>query len=600
MHTKKDTLQVKIFKKHKSINPPCEFDFPSFSVLTGKNGSGKTHLLEAIANIQKSEIYINGNLVKNIRYIGFNGLNPNFEESCDPQKITQYIKSTWSQYNKAKESRVNNQRLEQNNLNLILRFVADENMKRYIINTVEVTGKLYDQLTEEDFADNFDISYMGHNDFFTAQFALIFKNYHRRQEENSLNEYYVSKGQKVSKPFLSKEDFENKYGIPPWEFVNKILFDTQIPYEVNSPVGTRLDSNFNFRLKDRIAGFAISPNDLSTGEKVLMSLALAIYNSGGDLGKPQVLLLDEPDAGLHPSMSKMMVDVLYKNIVLENKIPTIISTHLPTTIIASEGISIYKMDRGNSIPIKIPIQQAVEILSTDIPFLKISTDKRRQVFVESKYDVNYYELLTNILVRKENLFAEPIYLPARTSNGSNCKDVIDIVNNLYENGNEQVYGIIDWDITNKSDKRIIVLGENDRYSIENYLLDPFLLGLFFIRERKLNFSHFGLQSYSNYSEVGRLTINEAQQIVDEVLKRLKLYTSNIEQSKLYNGWTLNISTEFNKYQGHDLERLYKSTFPFLEAYRRDDQLKKEIIEKVINDYPEYSPRKLFEPIQKIK
>ena len=35
-------MEIKIIQKHKSINPPCEFEFPEFSVLTGKNGSGKT------------------------------------------------------------------------------------------------------------------------------------------------------------------------------------------------------------------------------------------------------------------------------------------------------------------------------------------------------------------------------------------------------------------------------------------------------------------------------------------------------------------------------------------------------------------------------
>lgn len=594
-------MQIKITQKHKSINPPCDFEFPDFSVLTGKNGSGKTHLLEAIADNQKSQVLVNGNIVKNIRYIGFNGLNPNIQETCDPQTIIQHIKNTWTNYHQAIQNNKNQRNQHHNNdINMILRFVGDANMKRFITNTVEVTGKPFDQLTEDDFADNFDISFMGQNDFFTAQFALIFKNYHKRQEENSINEYYLSKGQPVSKPVLSKQDFENKYGIPPWDFVNKILLETHIPYEVNSPVGTRLESNFHFKLKDRVAGFEISSSDLSTGEKVLMSLALAIYNTGGDLGKPEVLLLDEPDAGLHPSMSKMMVDVLNKNIVLENKIPTLITTHSPTTIIASEGISIYQMVRGNNIPTKIPTQQAVEILSSDVPFLKISNDKRRQVFVESKYDVNFYELLTNILVRLEPLSAEPIYLPARTSNGSNCTDVIDIVTNLYKNGNEQVYGIIDWDTTNKSNDRVIVLGENDRYAIENYLLDPFLLGILFIRERKMNFSDFDLTSYSNYSEVGRLTNSEAQQIVDEVLKRLGLHSTNIEQGQLYNGWTLSISNEFNKHQGHDMESLYKAKFPFLNAYQREDALKKEIIEKVINDYPQYTPRQLFETIQRIK
>ena len=67
-------MEIKIIQKQKSINPPCDFDLPNFSVLTGKNGSGKTHLLEAIADNAKSQVYINGALIKNVRYIGFNGL----------------------------------------------------------------------------------------------------------------------------------------------------------------------------------------------------------------------------------------------------------------------------------------------------------------------------------------------------------------------------------------------------------------------------------------------------------------------------------------------------------------------------------------------
>jgi len=591
-------MKIKITQKHKSINPPCEFEFPDFSVLTGKNGSGKTHLLESIANNNISEVIVNGSILKNIRYIGFNGLNPNIQETCDPQSIVQHIKNACNIYIQAKQNA--SRQPQTNNLNRLLQYVSDGNMKRFITKTVEGTKKAFDQLTEDDFADNFDISLMGQNDFFTAQFALIFKNYHRRQEENNINEYYSSKGQPISKPVLSKDEFENKFGIPPWEFVNKILFETNIPYEVNSPIGTRLDSNFNFKLKDRVAGFEISSMDLSTGEKVLMSLALAIYNTGGDLGKPDLLLLDEPDAGLHPSMSKMMVDVLNKNIVLENKIPTVVSTHSPTTIIASDGISVYQMIRGNNVPTKIPTQQAIEILSSDIPFLKISNDKRRQVFVESKYDVNFYELLTNIYVRLELLPAEPIFLPARTSSGSNCTDVIEIVTNLSRNGNDQVYGIIDWDTTNRSSDRVIVLGENDRYSIENYLLDPFLLGLLLIRERKLNFSDFGLSNYTNYSDVGKLTNVDAQQILDEILKKIGLHSTNLEQSQLYNGWTLHISQEFNKHQGHELESLYKTKFSFLNAYQREDALKKDIIEKVINDYPQFTPTPIFETIKKIK
>lgn len=592
-------MQIRIYKIHKSIIPPSEFELPNFSVLTGKNGSGKTHLLEAIADPTKSKVYLNEKLVTNIRYIGFNALNPNIQETFDPLSISHYIKNAWNYYNNARQSYLVNQATNYD-INTFLGYISDENTKIFVKIIIKETKKTLLQLNEDDFNNNFDISLIQQNDFFTSQFSLIFKNYQKIQEENRINEYYEHKRYPTLKPSISEKDFEIKYGIPPWDFVNNILAEMNIPYKVNSPIGTHINSSFNFKLIDREKGFEISSNDLSTGEKTLMSLALGIYNSGSNLVKPEVLLLDEPDAGLHPSMSKKMIEVLNKNIVVDSKIPTIISTHSPTTIIASEGISIYQMVRGHSTPIKISTQQAIEILSSDIPFLKISNDKRRQVFVESKYDVIFYELLTNILVRLEPLSSEPIFLPARTSNGSNCSDVISIVSNLYKNGNEQVYGIVDWDTTNKTEERVIVLGENDRYSIENYLLDPFLLGLFFIRERKLTFPEFGLTNYSSYSDAGRLTNIEAQKIADYILQNLGFDSTDIEKSHLYNGWTLNISNKFKKHQGHNIENIYKSTFPFLKAYQREEALKKEIIEKVINDYPQYAPKQLFETIQRIK
>lgn len=587
-------MKITIKQKHKSIEPPCEFELPDFSVLTGKNGSGKTHLLEAIANKTKSQIIINGVAKNNVRYIPFNGLNPQIQELCDPNSINQQIKNNWTNYNNAIKN--SSQNPQGHNLQRVMQYISDENSKKLIHKTLKETGKNFDQLTEEDFADNFDISFMGQSDFFTAQFALIFKDYHKRQEENNINEYYVSKNQTPTRPVLSKEEFEAKFGKPPWDFVNKILLETNIPYEVSSPVGTRVESNFVFKLRDRDHGFEISSTDLSTGEKVLMSLALAIYNTNGDAGKPDLLLLDEPDAGLHPSMSQKMVDVLNKNIVLENKIPTVISTHSPTTVVATKGISIYQLIRGNNTPTKVSTQEAVEMLSIDIPFLKISTEERRQVFVESKYDVQYYEQISNIFSRIVSLNANPIFIPARTSNGSNCTDVIDIVENLSSNGNDQIYGIIDWDLTNTSNRRIIVLGENKRYAIENYLLDPLLMGLLFIRETKVSTSDFIGLSINSYPEVQKMTKIDAQIIINKVLDDLNLNTGKIINYQTFNNWTLTINEDFCKHQGHEIETLYKSKYHFLNVHQREDSLKKDIIGKVINDYPDFTPKDILDTI----
>lgn len=605
-------MKISIKQKHKSINPPCEFELPEFSVLTGKNGSGKTHLLEAIADNTKSEVYINDKLIKNIIYIRFNGLNPTIEETCNPQTLAQHIKNLWGNYEHILKNNYTYHKSISNDTSVILNNMGiDQNFKKYVLYVLKETGKALNVLTETDFLTHFDASFMQKNDFLTAQFALIFKIYHKKQEENNYNEYCQSKNKKVSKPVLTQKEFEKSFGVPPWDFINKIFRQMNIPYEVNNPTDTHLESSFNFRLKDTANDLEISSMDLSTGEKVLMSLALAIYNTGGDLEKPDLLLLDEPDAALHPSMSKMMVDVLNKNIVTENKIPIIISTHSPTTIIASDGIAIYQMIKGDNKPTKISTQEAVELLSSDIPFLKISNDKRRIVFVESTYDAQYYELLTNIYrLRIGTLSSEPIYLAARKSkeNGSNCTDVKYIVDSLSKNGNKQVYGVIDWDtkdtsedrLKDTSEDRLIVNGKNDRYTMENYLLDPLLMGLLFIREKKLNFSYFDLSSYSSYTQANELIESDAQLIVDKVLKDLGLYSTNTKPYTLQNGWTLNITEEFNLRKGHSLEVLYKDKYQFLKSYRREDELKKSVIEKVINDYPKFTPRKIFETILKIK
>lgn len=591
-------MQITIKDSHKSIKGDNTFELPDFSVLTGKNGSGKTHLLEALADINNSEITYDGKIVKNVRYIEFNSLNPNIIEECDPSSITQFIKHAWREFINSKTYVANP--IQDIYLERMLSRISDQNLKRFIQKTFVLSKKPLNELTEDDFADNFETSFMNQNDLLTAQFALIFKNYHKKQEENDLNEYYNSKGREITKPVLSKEEFIKKHGIPPWEFINKILKETDIPYKVNDPVGSRIDSNFIFKLKDINEGFEINSKDLSTGEKVLMSLALAIYNTNGDFGKPELLLIDEPDAALHPSMSRKMVNILLKNIVEDNGIPTVITTHSPTTVIAADGVSIYQIERGRSIPMKISTQDAVSLLSSDIPFLKISNEKRRQVFVESKYDVQYYEKIANILARLESLTAEPIFIPARTSNGSNCADVIAIVNNLFDSGNDQVYGIIDWDLTNKSKDRIIVLGENRRYSIENYLLDPLKMGLLFIRERKVNVSDFSNLSFTTYSEVHNLTAEDAQTIINKVLEDLKLNSLNILKYKLYNGWELSISKEFNELQGHVLETLYKKTYPFLQSYHQENHLKLDIIDKVMDDHPQYTPNDLFEILKMIK
>jgi predicted ATPase len=589
-------LRIEIAKNYKSIKP-CSFELPDFSVLTGLNGSGKTHLLEAISTNSLNKIYFNDIKIENKLYIPFNGLNPNINESCDPVIFNDYIKQFYQAFKRYLPSLKVSKQIP---AHLLIAFGDDKSQK--------FAKRLSDKITIpwEDVDENyltsiFDISMIPEDDVFIGQFALIFKHYHKVLEENKINRYYKDKGGETSAEALSDTEFNERYGAPPWDFVNSILEEINLPYRVNAPQG-RPETIFEFKLIGN-DGCNISPKDLSTGEKVLMSLALAIYNTNGDFNKSGILLIDEPDAPLHPSMSKKMVSVLADKIVKDAKIPVLITSHSPTTIICCEGASIYKMERGISQPIKTSTQEAIELLSSDIPFLKISNDNRRQVFVESKNDVEYYELITNILSRISTLNAEPIYIAARTSNGSNSSDVEKIVESLYKNGNEQIYGIIDWDAKNISKNRVIVLGENERYSIENYILDPLLMGIFFLRESKITFGEMGLGGFKSYpdllNDLNRLNEEVCQTIIDYVLTKLSLKTSDTISYKTYCNLELTLTNDFNKHQGHDLEELYKAKFSFLRKYSGEKSLKIEVINKVISDFPKLVPNRLYETILKI-
>jgi len=138
-------MKISIKQNYKSITSPSEYELPKFSVLTGKNGSGKTHVLEAISNKKISEVLLEDKIAEHIMYIRFNGLNPNINEMCDPNQITRFIKDTWSNYNRTK-TLASKPSVERTIMNL-----KGDNLKNYFRKTLEESGNSHDKLTEDDF-----------------------------------------------------------------------------------------------------------------------------------------------------------------------------------------------------------------------------------------------------------------------------------------------------------------------------------------------------------------------------------------------------------------------------------------------------------------
>lgn len=606
-------MEVTIKQPHKSISSKVEFELPLFTVLTGENGSGKTHLFEAISNSKANQIIVDGKVLKAISYIPFGGLNPQVDQQCDPAQISQRVKQVWQEIYQAQQrlKTTNNLSNEYGTIeeDPIFHQIRNTQYKDALIAISNQTGTMPSKLTEDIVADRISMMDLSGNNMFNTQFALIFKSYHVRYLDNLLNKVYQDQGVSDASPYLTDEEFKKDYGEAPWIFVNSILEQLRLPYNVNDPMGTKRDSTFNFKLIHNISGIEISTNDLSTGEKTLMSLALAIYNSTGKGDRADILILDEPDAPLHPSMSKLMLAIIEEEIVKKHGIPVLLSTHSPTTVACTPANALYKLTLDDKKPQQCNLEDSMKILTYGIPNLRVSTESRRQVFVEHSYDVTYYESLFDIISRKVEFTTTPQFLPPHTLSGSNCSAVIEITRKLRDMGNRQVYGLIDWDLKNTPEDQIILLGSGKRYAIENYIFEPHFLGLYLIHKKFASPEELGLQGCKSYLDViKRISCsNEDLQILaNKVESKISWETDEEikEESKLIGGWSLNIRRDVYTTQGHKLEDICKEAWPMLNRVREnndgDATLKKDIINTVMNDFPELISQDLADTIEQFK
>ncbi len=576
-------MNVSIKKEYKSIKAPKEFDLPNLVVLTGKNGSGKSHLMEALSNTEYVTISDDGKLLSNIRYIEFNGLNPKVISDCQYLNLTNQKKEEW---NKLCEQ-INNYK---NNILFknwtIERFISNNSERKRLLGhwAEKVNGDL-EKLTEEFFSENYEIS---SNEMFSSQFATIFKLYQIRLVENKFNKF-LNETEGGHYKVLTDDEFERAYGPKPWELINKMLMRAHLTYQVNHPEGNNKELDFHLCLKDINTGTEIQVNDLSTGEKVLMSLALSIYNSKEEMARPDVLLLDEPDAPLHPEFTKVLLSAINDSIVKEAGVKVIMSTHSPTTVALAPEDSLYLMNKEKSLPEKISKQRAVSILVQDLDNIRLSYEQRRQVFVESKYDVQYYSRLFSLI--ETQMPTSPQFLPPRSSDGSNCDEVSDIVNALRTFGNDLVFGIKDFDNKNHSSQYVFVLGENNRYAIDNYIFDPIYVAFLLIRENiiKTDEADADLPSL-NYVELSKLNNDQIQKLINYVLTSLELSSNNMVEYYTQGGQCFRISKEYCLTQGHTLESKILRKWQKLKSIAKgggDNKLKNHVLETVCKDYPAF-------------
>lgn len=427
-------ISLKLLSQYKSLQEGFEWnDIPSFAVITGVNGVGKTQLLEVIkgkAIIQNSRgSYLNitreissQNGLENLIFnedtvqkgLTLNGLIE-YKKNGDQRLVSLrnldqqinnfqiHINNSQHQQSQTTDSverlrldnnirsykeQIRNLREQKLNVNI---YAFDEELKRIS----RKLNKKVEELTEDEirqFAiDNFDSLttidelnrfLTNENQRYMRQVTYFAEN-HNKEEENLL----VAQ----ERPYQTINRIFHQYGFDYYDMLNPFPYDG------------KLNGEIRFKGKE---GEIVDYNSLSSGEQAIVQFVIWSYGQDFRGNRLNTMVLDEPDAHLHPSMCKMMVEIFSemssKKEIGGGGIRIIITTHSPSTVAFTPEGSLFVMQReaGNKRAIRqTTTEDAVDVLSNGIftfsramsnfTILSSST-KNNLVFVEGKTDVNHF------------------------------------------------------------------------------------------------------------------------------------------------------------------------------------------------------------------
>ncbi len=596
-------MRIEIKGRFHSIPAQIIADYPKFSVIFGPNGSGKTHFLRAIKS-EHSTVKIDGIDAKEIALIEIGQLLPKIKENHGRETtretdklIYNIIRDAASLLEGKKPS------ITEKDILSSIAMPKDENIKhevKRVLRTGEELGKTINEVTLDDVRMlNHGIGLYISNQDFSIDIAGLFKHYHTKLIENYFRSFLHERGH-AEQPGLTHEEFEAYFGKEPWVIVGEILKRCGLPYEINHPEGWDYEAPYKVELSNPKNGERINVSDLSSGEQALMALGLSTYTFQFGQKKPDLLLLDEPDAPLHPGFSKLLVEIVEEIIVGHAGIPVIMTTHSPSTLAMAQEDAIYEMNPREKKLRKAQKSSAIRSLSSGIEHLHIFKENRRQIFVEGPLDVENYGRIFSALNSVSRFNFDPIFLEPKISDSS-ANDVIAIVRKLNSMDSSLARGIIDWDTQNKESKNVYVLGGGVRYALDNYILDPLFLGITLARSpHTISFQDLGANVGKTFREIEMMKEDEAQNIVDKVLLIMGIENQKDATSTLENGWSLKYPTYFFEMNGHDWQKMIFSKFTKLETVTQgksgDNKLKRPVV-GVIEELPGFLPKEIRQTLE---
>jgi predicted ATPase len=541
-------------QKYRTIGELVWDNVPPFAVLTGVNGSGKTQLLELLAFKLTGTQMPDHEATRNISIT----VSP---DAFDSGSVA-FVPSAWDMQGAPS---LGIQQLTQVKAQLYQQLasqhqIATNRHQRAKRSKVDkVLGRSLDTFSQQDFIKVFPDNYafmLEEEDVMTGLAHVMLA--HKVRLADALMEG------------MSYPQAEEKVGTAPWDIVNEALGEAGFAYRVISPREYKFEDVYVLRLRSTDAKVELMPGELSSGEKAIFRTLLWLFNSRHNDQFPKLLLLDEPDSHLHPSMTRPFLTVVKDVLVDRYGVRVIMATHSPSTVaLAPEG-SVFEMYKEDPrIRPATSTAHAVGLLTSGLVVVSRAT---KFVFVEDEDDVPFYRTVCDLLIELRALEAEPslVFLPASIGSGaakvaggeSKVRQWIEKFDQLPLI--QMFKGVRDLDEGNAATARVRTLG---RYSFENYLLDPIIVfGLLVDQGTAPPVPDVSI-SQGEEHRIGALTAPRLQSVVDAVVAVIEPKLTGLKpadrarvQVSLANGIRLSYPQWALGRQGHRLLVDYQNAF----------------------------------------
>ena len=434
-------ITIKLNTRYKSLQEGFEWkDIPSFAVLTGVNGVGKSQLLEVIKG--KSEKLNNKGAYQKIarEIISIDGLeNLIFSDESTQKRLSlngliDYVKNRDQRLVSIRE--LDNNIFTYQNAISNLQVQRDETTDEVDILRLDKQKYSFESQIKNLQEQKLDFTIYPYEEELKRIAQLLKKevvnlsedeirkyaidNFESLTTVNELTRYLANENQRYMRRvtgLMEKGQNEAAKSLVaqerPYQTINRLFsqynfnyFDMLNPF----PDDGKLNGEIRFQGK---GGEVIDYNSLSRGEQAIVQFVIWSYGQDFRGNRLNTMVIDEPDAHLHSSMCKMMVEIFSELSAPKETggggIRIIITTHSPSTVAFTPEGSLFVMQREDDNTRTISpttSEKAVEILSDGIfTFSKAMSNftilsestKQNLVFVEGKTDVKHYTRAMQVL-----------------------------------------------------------------------------------------------------------------------------------------------------------------------------------------------------------